>query len=45
MNLRNEDIESKPKKEPKKGRELYKKISKEVHPDKGGNEDDFKDYK
>ena len=33
----------KPKKEPKKGRELYKKISKEVHPDKGGNEDDFKE--
>ena len=37
-----EEIEIKPKKEPKKGRELYKKISKEVHPDKGGDEDDFK---
>jgi len=31
------------KKEPKKGRELYKKISKEVHPDKGGDEEDFKE--
>lgn len=38
----NDDEEIKPKKEPKKGRELYKKISKEVHPDKGGSEEDFK---
>ena len=38
-----EETEIKPKKEPKKGRELYKKISKEVHPDKGGNEEDFKE--
>jgi hypothetical protein len=41
----NEEIseeKDKTKKEPKKGRELYKKISKEVHPDKGGNEKDFK---
>ena len=37
-----EEEEPKPKKEPKSGRELYKKISKKVHPDKGGNEDDFK---
>ena len=36
------EMDEKPKKEPKKGRELYKKISKEVHPDKGGDEDDFK---
>jgi|TARA_R110001592_G_scaffold362465_1_gene676319 hypothetical protein len=37
------DQEGEPKKEPKKGRDLYKKISKEVHPDKGGNEEDFKE--
>jgi hypothetical protein len=37
-----EKEEVKEKKEPKKGRELYKKISKEVHPDKGGDEEDFK---
>ena len=27
---------------PKKGKDLYKKLSKELHPDKGGNEEDFK---
>ena len=40
-----EELKNLPKKEPKKGRELYKKISKEVHPDKGGNEEDFKEIK
>jgi hypothetical protein len=34
------DIESKPE---KKGKELYKELAKEFHPDKGGNDDDFKD--
>ena len=36
----NEDIESKPE---KKGKELYKELAKEFHPDKGGTDDDFKD--
>ena len=34
-----ENIESKPK---KKGKDLYKKLSKEFHPDKGGSDEDFK---
>lgn len=33
-------LEPKPK---KKGKDLYKKLSKEFHPDKGGTDDDFKD--
>ena len=33
-------IESLP---PKKGKELYKELAKEFHPDKGGDEEDFKD--
>jgi hypothetical protein len=36
-----EEEADKEKKTPKKGRELYKKLSKKLHPDKGGNEDDF----
>ena len=35
-----EDIESKPE---KKGKDLYKELAKEFHPDKGGTDDDFKD--
>ena len=35
-----EDLE--PKSE-KKGKDLYKELAKEFHPDKGGTEDDFKD--
>ena len=38
--LENKDIESKPE---KKGKELYKELAKEFHPDKGGTDDDFKD--
>ena len=33
-------LEPKPK---KKGKDLYKELAKEFHPDKGGKEDDFKD--
>lgn len=35
-----EILEPKPK---KKGKDLYKKLSKKFHPDKGGTDDDFKD--
>tara|TARA_B110000977_G_C10774182_1_gene375898 strand:- start:51 stop:593 length:543 start_codon:yes stop_codon:yes gene_type:complete len=38
--LEDEDIESKPE---KKGKDLYKELAKEFHPDKGGTDDDFKD--
>ena len=37
-------IESSPKKQKNKEvKELYKKLSKKLHPDKGGNEDEFKE--
>ena len=39
-NKEEEILESKPK---KKGKDLYKKLSKEFHPDKGGTDEDFKD--
>ncbi len=35
-----ENIETKPE---KKGKDLYKELAKEFHPDKGGTNDDFKD--
>ena len=35
-----ENLESKPE---KKGKDLYKKLSKEFHPDRGGTDEDFKD--
>jgi hypothetical protein len=35
-----EILESKPE---KKGKDLYKELAKEFHPDKGGTDDDFKD--
>jgi len=39
-----DEIESKPQK-PKKLRDLYKKLSKHTHPDKGGDEDEFNEVK
>ena len=39
-----EEVKKKPPK-PKKLRDLYKKLSKHTHPDKGGNEDDFDEVK
>ena len=38
--IKEENIKSKPK---KKGKNLYKELAKEFHPDKGGTDDDFKD--
>jgi len=39
-----DDVESKPEK-PKKLKDLYKKLSKHTHPDKGGDEDEFNEVK
>ena len=39
-----DEIKSKPQK-PKKLRDLYKKLSKHTHPDKGGDEDEFNQVK
>ena len=39
-----DEIEPKPEK-PKKLRDLYKKLSKHTHPDKGGDEDEFNEVK
>jgi len=38
------EVESKPEK-PKKLRDLYKRLSKHTHPDKGGDEDEFNEVK
>ena len=39
-----DEVESKPEK-PKKLRDLYKKLSKHTHPDKGGDEDEFNEVR
>ena len=38
-----EEVENVKPKPPKKGKNLYKELAKEFHPDKGGTDDDFKD--